>query len=201
MSIYNAPVGIIAGLGLLMILPGQARADRDGISYGNAEITLGFPHGQVTVGRTWGDEPRQVVVEDRDRYDDEDERDHVVIERRGEHHRHRVMVIERYEEPVRCDREEEVVRRVYVQPPCDRPEVVVYRQPERVVYAPSRIVYAPSRQVEHVIVTPGYGPGGHIQDRPSSDSRPRDLFPEDSGRPTRMRGVQHQVAQAGGFPH
>src|SRR5688500_6575145 len=51
--------GLGLGMGLLALLPGAAAAD----SYGHAEITLGFPRGSDTVGRTWEDAPREVVVE------------------------------------------------------------------------------------------------------------------------------------------
>ena len=204
-------LGALAGAGLLLLLPGQARAD----GYGHAEITLGFPHGQVTVGKTWDDNPRRVVVEevthkvpDPDfEYDDEkdgeaaydgdaDEPD-VVIEKRVRRPRVRhVTVIERYEEPVRCDREV-VVRHVYVEPRyCERPNVVIYRNPS------PRVIYAPSRTV---IVAPGRGGSRHVERHGDYGTRsydrgggPRNLFPEDSGRPARTRGVQQRMVKVGG---
>ncbi|MDB5105486.1 MAG: hypothetical protein JWP91_3175 [Fibrobacteres bacterium] len=205
-------LGAAVGIGLLLLLPGQARAD----GYGHAEVTLGFPHGQVTVGKTWDDNPRQVVVEevthrfpesdpeeeDEDygaRYDDdEDEPDQIVVEKR--HCRpkvKKVTIIERYEEPVRCDREVRVVRKVYVErPSCERPEVVIYRnQPQRVIYAPSRTV---------IVAPRGGGRGYHVDHRyesgrgyHSDDRGPRNLFPEDQGRPMRTRGVQQHLVQVG----
>ena len=45
-------------MGLLILAPGDAFAGG-----GHAEITLGFPRGAITVGRTWEDAPREVVVE------------------------------------------------------------------------------------------------------------------------------------------
>jgi hypothetical protein len=213
------PLGIVAGIGLLLMMPGQAKADRGGSSYGHAEISLGFPNAQITVGKTWEDEQRHVIVEEvthrypeddrdrdwdreRDRDDhevdcDRAEPDHVIIEHRDRpEFRDKVVIIDRYEEPVRCDRE--VVRRVYVQPRRHHSEVVVYRRPERVIYAPSRHVYAPSHDV--YVAPQGHGPSGHVDERgpgrvEQRGSGPRDLFPEDSGRPSRTRGVQHQVAQ------
>lgn len=208
-------LGAVAGVGLFLLLPGQTKAD--GGSYGHAEVTIGFPHGQVTVGKTWDDHPGRVVVEETaPRYpeaediDDEDEdcdrndgvSDHVIIEHR--HHRHhvrRVTVIERHEEPAYCDRDADVVRRVYVDPPAyRRPEVVVYRR------APERVIYAPSRTV---IVTPGerhgyeggdrgghgeyHGNGGYQNQ--GGNQGPRNLFPPDQGRPMRSRGVQQHFAQ------
>jgi hypothetical protein len=206
-------MGAIAGVGLLLSLPGQARADHGGDSYGHAEITLGFPHGQVTVGKTWDDNPRQVVVEEvthkypaTDDIDDEDaeydedadEPDQVIIEKR--HHRPRVKkvtIIERYEEPVRCDREVQVVRKVYVErPSCERPEVIIYgRSPQRVIYAPSRtVIIAPGKHGHQYRGSdgPSYNRGG---------GGPRNLFPEDSGRPMRTRGVQQRMVQVGGHSH
>ncbi|HKP98506.1 MAG TPA: hypothetical protein VJ385_22440 [Fibrobacteria bacterium] len=206
----SSMLGTIAGVGLLLWLPGQARAG--GNSYGHAEVTLGFPHGQVTVGKTWDDNPRRVVVEEvthklpaEDDWDDEDagydedadEPDHIIIEKR--HHRPRVkkvIIIERYEEPVRCDREVSVVRKVYVErPSCQRPEVVVYgRSPQRVIYAPSRtVIVAPGHDHGSPRYHGGNSRGG---DRGfQNDGRgPRDLFPEDHGRPVRTRGVQQHLA-------
>jgi hypothetical protein len=212
-------LGAVAGVGLLLLLPGQVRAD--GNSYGHAEITLGFPQGQVTVGKTWDDYPRQVVVEEvthklpaEEDWDDEDaeydedadEPEHIIIEKR--HHRPRVKkvtIIERYEEPVRCDREVSVVRKVYVErPSCERPEVVVYgRSPERVIYVPSRTVIVTSRggrgnRVEYRGNHGNHG-GSHGDHRgyQSGNHGPRNLFPEDQGRPVRMRGVQQQLVQVG----
>jgi hypothetical protein len=206
-------LGAVAGAGLLLLLPGQARAD----GYGHAEITLGFPNGQVTLGKTWDDNPRQVVVEevthklpdpdfedeedDEAAYDGDADQPDVVIEKRVRRPRVRhVTVIERYEEPAHCDREVHVVRRVYVEPRCSRPDVVVYRAPQHVIYAPSRTV----------IVAPGYGGNryegrrvhhvDHVDyGRPSyNGGGPRNLFPEDSGRPMRTRGVQQHMVKVGG---
>jgi uncharacterized membrane protein YgcG len=141
-------LGAMAGVGLLLSLPGQARADRGGFSYGHAEITLGFPNGQVTLGKTWDDDARQVVVEERPYAEDDVVHDPVIVERQYcpppvEH----VTIIDRYPEPVH------VVRQVYVdRPSCERPEVVVYRRsPERVIYAPARTV----------IVAPRFNGGYH----------------------------------------
>src|SRR4051812_41972134 len=105
-------LGLAAGIGLFLI-PGSAHAG-GGVSYGHAEVTIGFPNGQVTVGRAWGEHPREIIVErrsdrdcDRERdYDDDDYYDDgpdVVIERRHPHRHCRRVVIERYERP-RCDR-------------------------------------------------------------------------------------------------
>lgn len=207
-------VGAIVGVGLLMLLPGQARAEHGGSSYGSAEITLGFPNGQVTVGKTWEDNPRQVVVEqvthrfpeteyddeDEEYDDDEDESDRIIIEKRVERPRvKKVTIIERYEEPVRCDREVRVVRKVYVErPSCDRSQVVVYRN------APQRVIYAPSRTV--IVAPVGHGRGHHSKHGGGSRYQvidrghqgPRDLFPEDQGRSKRGRGVQQHLVQVGG---
>ncbi len=227
MSVYNRPLnskplGILAGIGLLLILPGYARADHNETSYGSAEITLGFPNGQVTVGKTWENHPREVVVEevthrypqddqqdwdresrerdhdhererdrnrDRDYDDDDDDGNQIIIEKHGHHNRHKqVVIIERYREPEYCDRSEEV-RRVYVQPPCNRPEVIVYRQPERIIYAPQRYGCAPKSSV--IIVPSNQGSNEY---HGNGNSGPRNLFPENSNRPMRTRGVQHQVA-------
>ncbi|MEO7424392.1 MAG: hypothetical protein ABI036_04345 [Fibrobacteria bacterium] len=145
-----AMLGAVAGVGLLLSLPGQARAD--GFTYGHAEITLGFPNGQVTVGKTWDDDPRQVIVEEAPYAEEVVVHDHVIVEPRYcPPPVEEVTIINRYQEPVRCDREVRVVRQVYVDPPCRRPDVVVYRRPERVIYAPSRTV----------IVAPRYNGGHH----------------------------------------
>lgn len=204
-------LGAVVGVGLLLLLPGQAKAD----GYGHAEITLGFPNGQVTVGKTWDDHPREVVVEqvthqypdpdfdeDEDdvRYDgdaDPDETDHVIIEKRVVRPRFKkVTIIERYEEPVHCDREVRVVRKVYREPRhSHRSNVVVYRQ------APQRVIYAPSRTV--IVAPKGHGRHHRGSDGPSyhHGGGPRNLFPVDSGRPVRTRGVQQRMVKVGGHSH
>ncbi len=230
MSVYNRPLnskplGLLAGIGLLLMLPGYTRADHNETSYGSAEITLGFPNGQVTVGKTWENHPREVVVEEvthrypqddqeewdresRDRDYDDDDDNQIIIEKHGHHKRHRkVVIIEHYQEPAYCERHEEV-RRVYVQPPCRRPEVIIYRQPERIIYSPQRYGCAPSQSVIIVPSNQGssgsHGQGSTIIQAPGTgeyhqngNSRPQNLFPENSERPMRTRGVQHQVALVG----
>jgi hypothetical protein len=203
-------LGAAVGVGLLLLLPGQAKAD----GYGHAEITLGFPNGQVTVGKTWDDHPREVVVEqvthkypdpdfdeDEDdvRYDgdaDADEPDHVIIEKRVVRPRvKKVTIIERYEEPVHCDREVSVVRKVYVEPRhSHRSNVVVYHQ------APQRVIYAPSRTV--IVAHGKHGHHSRGSHGPSyrHDGGHRNLFPVDSGRPMRSRGQQRMV-KVGGHSH
>jgi hypothetical protein len=225
MSIYHPCIkprslGLIAGIGLFIFLPDKARADHDDESYGHAEITLGFPNGQVTVGKTWENHPREVVVEEvTHRFpnddDDEDDADQIIIEKHVKRPcPKKVVIIERYEEPAYCDRSE-VVRRVYVEPPCHRPEVVVYRQPERIIYAPScrgrghayrgdgyQHGYTPSNNV--IIVPPSGGSyhresGGAYHYKSGGGtvgggSGPRDLFPKETDRPMRQRGVQQQAS-------
>src|SRR5687767_4411032 len=56
-------LGLATGFGLLILMPGAVAAQGRGYSHGHAEVTLGFPRGQITVGRTWEDDPREVVVE------------------------------------------------------------------------------------------------------------------------------------------
>ena len=210
-----AMLGVLAA-GLLA-LPGQARAD----SYGHAEISLGFPNGAVTVGRTWDEHPRQVVVEEvTHKYpeaDDEAEADEdddavydnrsddpdVVIEKRIVRPSPRkVTIIERYEEPEPCDHVR-VIRRVYVDPPaCDR-HVVYYGRPAHVVYGGSAVVVVHGRSAWH---GGGYEGGrgwhsGYRDEGGSHDRGPRNLFPEDGGRPVRTRGVSHSLVQVGAHPH
>lgn len=206
-----AMLGVLAA-GLVLVLPGQARAD----GYGHAEITLGFPNGAITVGKTWEDHPRQVVVEqvthkypeaddeaevdEGDYYEDEADEADVIIEKRIIRPRpKRVTIIERYEEPVH------VVR--YVERPACEPNVVVYSRPRvHVVHASPTVIVAP-RAVHHVGGWHGRGHGGHgshgggsyqyKQGGGSHGGSRRDLFPEDSGRPTRVRGVSHKMVQVG----
>jgi hypothetical protein len=172
----------------------------------------------VTVGKTWEDNPRQVVVEqvthqfpetdgyeDDERYgdDDEEESERVIIEKRVERPRvKKVTIIERYEEPVHCEPEVTVVRKVYVERPSHhRSHVVVYRD------APQRVIYAPSRTV--IIAPRGHGRGHHSKHGGGSHHQvidrghhgPRDLFPEDRGRSKRTRGVQQHLVQVGGHAH
>ena len=203
-------LGAVVGVGLLLLLPGQAKAE----GYGHAEISLGFPNGQVTVGKTWDDNPREVVVEqvthqypdpdfdeedDDVRYDgDADQSDEVIIEKRIVRPRvKKVTIIERYVEPVQCDREVSVVRRVYVEPRhSHRSNVVVYRQaPQRVIYAPSRTVVVASGGHGHHYRGSSHGPSYH------HGGGPRNLFPADSHRPMRNRGAQQRLVHVGGHSH
>ena len=217
----------------LLALPGKARAD----SYGHAEISLGFPNGAVTVGRTWDEHPRQVVVEevthkypeaddeaeaDEDDdavYDNQSDEPDVVIEKRIVRPSPRkVTIIERYEDPEPCDHVR-VIHRVYVDPPaCDR-HVVYYGRPAQVVYGGSA-VFIHGRSAWH---GGGYGGGrgwhsgyrdeggprnegaprneGGSRSVGGSHGGPPNLFPEDGGRPVRMRGVSHSLVQVGAHPH
>jgi hypothetical protein len=194
----------------LLLFPGQARAD----GYGHAEISLGFPHGAITVGRIWEEHPRQVVVEevthkypeaddeaepeDEGYYDEESADPDVVIEKRIVRPR-QVTIVERYREPV------QVVRQVYVERPACAPQVVVYGRPAvRVVRAPSHTVIVAPRTAYRGGGWRESGHGWHSESRGSrgshiggDDRGPRDLFPEDHGRPARMRGVRQNLVQVG----
>ena len=214
-------LGAMAGMGLLILLPGAAVAD--GYSYGSAELSLGFPNASVSVARTWESRPREVIVErvthklPETDYDEEETEEYseadvieeedapeeqIIIEKRRPRVARKVTIIERYEEPAECERETEV-RRIYVEPPCNRTEVVYHAAPRRVVYVPSStvIVHSPRhvREVVHVrgggYGHSGYGGGGHghggsIQ---VSHHGPRNLFPEGGGRPMRTRGSRNLV--------
>lgn len=201
-----AMLGVLAA-GLVLVLPGQARAD----GYGHAEITLGLPHGAITVGRTWEDPPRQVVVEqvthnypeaddeaeaDEDAiYEDEaDEADVIIEKRRFCPRPKRVTIIERYEEePVH------VVR--YVERPSCGPQVVVLRRPRvHVVHAGPTVIVAPRAGYHGGGWRSGGHGGGSYKYKNSGGSYGgghRDLFPDDGGRPTRVRGVGHKLVQVG----
>jgi hypothetical protein len=230
----------IAGIGLISLMPGTAAADR-GYSSGHAAITLGFPNASITVGRTWDNAPREVVVErvthKLPEADDADEvvpeaeaedyseadvieeeavpEERVIIEKRRPRIARKVTIIERYEEPVYVERET-VVRKVYVEPRCEnRTEVFVHAAPRRVVYvpAPTVIVQSPRHVHREVRVIGGghthggsyrgysggtvsHSHGGSVQ----VHQGPRNLFPEDSGRPMRNRGTRSLV-QVGGHSH
>jgi hypothetical protein len=221
LGVPAAMLGVLAA-GVLA-LPGQARAD----SYGHAEISLGFPHGAVTVGRTWDEHPRQVVVEevthkypeaddeaeaDEDDgavYDSQSDEPDVVIEKHIVRPAPRqVTVIERYEEPEPCDHVR-VIRRVYVDPPeCER-HVVYYGRHEHVIHGGSTVIVAHGGFGWHGGGHEG-GRGWHSVNRVEGAPRnewgsrhegPRNLFPEDGGRPVRMRGVSHSLVQVGAHPH
>ena len=205
-----AMLGVLAA-GLL-VLPGKARAD----SYGHAEITLGFPNGAVTVGRTWDDHPRQVVVEevthkypeaddeaDVDEDDDAvyesqpDEPDVVIEKRIVRPPPRKVTIIERYVEPEPCERVR-VIRKVYVdRPACDRREVVYYGRPAvHVVHGGPTVIVAPGYAHRH---GGGYGGRGWRSERRYDG--PRNLFPSEGGRPVRTRGASHSMVQVGAHSH
>lgn len=228
-------LGALAGMGLLLMVPAAAMAD--GYSYGSAEISLGLPHGSITVGKTWESHPRQVVVErvthklpepDFDEEESDDEayseadaieeeaapEERIIIEKRRPRVAKKVTIIERYDEPAYCERET-VVRKVYVEPPCDRTEVIVHSAPRRVVYVPSpTVVVHQPRHVHHVVRVQGHGHRGHsghvihqggghrghhggsIKVR-GNDHGPRDLYPGNGGRPMRSRGSRNLVMVGG----
>jgi hypothetical protein len=204
----------------LGLAPLAAFADH-GSSYGHAEITVGFPNGEITLGKTWETGPRTVVVSedrrdecDRDRDDDRP----VVIERRVEEPQRIVVVEQRRPDVIVVqERQPEVV--VVERPRCEpqRQVVVVREEPrcDRVVYVePQRQVTVIQREEPRYWRHEyrGYGHGHfrhesyesrHYESRgdrgPSYESHgsdyrnngPRDLFPSSSPRPMRERGVQH----------
>lgn len=218
-------LGAVAGLGLLVLLPGAAVAD--GYSYGSAELTLGFPNATVSVGRTWESRPREVIVErvthklpetdfdeeteeysEADVIEEDAPEEQIIIEKRRPRVARKVTIIERYEEPSYCERET-VVRKVYVEPPCERTEVVVHAAPRRVVYVPSPTVVVHSPRRVHKVVHVhggghghhghhgyrGHGHGGHGHGGAIKVHQhgPRNLFPERGGRPMRSRGSSKLV--------
>ena len=226
---WNTGRALGLGLGLLALVPGMAAADR-GYSAGHAEITLGFPHGAITVGKTWETSPREVVVErvthklpetdygdevieegysEADAYEEEAHEDEpIIIEKRRPRVARKVTIIEQYEEPRYVEREV-VVRKVYVEPPCPPTRVIVHRAPTRVVYAPSRTVIVQSPRRVHKVHVHGGGHyrGGHGHShgggshKVRQDHGTRNLFPEKGGgRPMRTRGARNLV-QVGGHHH
>lgn len=211
-------IGLVAGLGLLALLPGVAAAHDDGYSYGSAEISLGLPNASISVGRTWESAPpRKVVVErvthklpetddfeeeeaegysEADAYEEDEAEERVIIEKRRPRVAKKVTIIEKYEEPAYCE-PTTVVRKVYVDP-CPPTRVIVHRHaPQRVVYAPSRtvIVHEAPRSVHKVRVVGG----GHGHSVKVHDHGPRNLFPDDGGRPNRSRG--QRLVRVGGHSH
>ena len=204
----------------LLAFPGRARAD----SYGHAEISLGFPHGALTVGRTWDEHPRQVVVEevthkypeaddeadvDEDEddaaYDSRSDEPDMVIEKRIVRPAPRkVTIIERFVDPEPCERVR-VIRKVYAdRPACGGHDVVYYGRPTvHVVHGGPTVIVARGDAGWH---HRGYG-GGHgwrsgYRDEGGPRSRgTRNLFPEEGGRPMRTRGVGHSLVQVGAHPH
>lgn len=196
----------------LAVMPLAAQAG--GITYGHAEVTLGFPNGHVTVGKTWETGPRVVQVthelpgDDCERHDDEEET--VIIEKRVEKPK-KVVIIEEEEPEVVIIEKRAAPRQVVVVRETHRPvrHVVVHehRRPNKVI-----VVERP-RHDHHVTVVHqgGHGRGhGHHGGHHGGykggysnqggnhryESRPRDLFEgrpshQPSQRPQRERGVQH----------
>lgn len=162
---------LAAGVGLLVLLPGMAAAD-GGYSYGHAELTLGFPQGSFTVGKTWENPPPHAVVvekvthkfpdvdgafeeeEDYSYHEEEPieeeyaQEERVIIVKRRPRVVKKVTIVERYVEPA-CD--PVVVHRVHVEP-VHRTEVIVHHGPRHVVHVPppAVVVHHAPRQT-HVV--------------------------------------------------
>ncbi|HLP42624.1 MAG TPA: hypothetical protein VK465_14035 [Fibrobacteria bacterium] len=190
-GIPSRGISLVAGLGLLALLPGAAVANDDSYSYGSAEITLGLPNASISVGRTWESAPpRKVIVErvthklpetddfeeeeaegysEAEAYEEDEAEERVIIEKRRPRVAKKVTIIEKYEEPAHCE-PTTVVRKVYVNP-CPPTRVIVHR------HAPRHVVYTPSRTVI-------------VHEAPRSVHEPRNLFPDDGGRPNRSRGTR-----------
>jgi hypothetical protein len=234
---FRAGAAAFAAVGLFLA-PGQARADD--YSSGHAEISLGFPHGSITLGKTWDNRPDEVVVERVTHklpevdYDDEEEEgysagpadegdvayeddaDEIIVEKRAAPRPKKIVIIERYEEPVQVEHVS-VVRKVYVDP-CPPAEVVVYRPgPRRVVHRHSRrVIHGSSVHVNihaggghrhfrghgkgHHVSRGHHAPRGHHVSRGHSHGS-RNLYPVDNGRPMRSRGRQGAMVRVGGHPH
>lgn len=191
MSIHSVTT-LAAGLGALLALAPQAEADNFNY-YDQREVVVErVTHKYPDYEEREEDEPEMAVEED-----EADEDEEVIIEKRVRPRRKKVVVIERYEEPVYVERVH-VVRKVYVDP-CPPREVVVYHAPRKVIYTSPRVIV---RKHGH-----GYGHGrGHGHGKRHHVSHeghghgPRNLFPEGGSRPQRMRGVQ-QVVAVGGKGH
>lgn len=122
------------GLATLALAAIPSRAES--ASYGHAEISVGTPNVQVTVGKTWEDNDEvqnEEIVEEEAPAEVEDEsydgRDDYVAEKRiiirNQSHcgpRERVVVINRNDN---C-RRDVIVRRVVVRPRCDRRVVIIH---------------------------------------------------------------------------
>lgn len=171
-----------------------------GSSYTHAEISVGFPNGQITFGKTWEDGDRQVTVVSTSGDDCKREEDtEVIIEKREappkviiiEKREPEVVVIERRVAPptrvVVVQEEPRYVREVrYVEPRCER---VTYVRPSR--HHSHRTHVVRGGYDRHVVTRPV----GHHRSVEVVPSRPRhnDLFGSDHGsRPRRERGVQHR---------
>lgn len=163
----------------LVGLPLAAHADGN-YTYAHAEVSIGIPNGQITLGHTWETGGRTVVVSE----ERECERPSTVIIERREEPPPRVIVVER--------REPEVV--VIEREQCPRPQrrvVVVHEAPRRDVTIIRRERDYGRRHYRHDgdrYVERHDNRGGNYG---RHESRPRELFGTTSPRPMRDRGVQH----------
>jgi hypothetical protein len=171
-----------------------------GSSYTHAEISVGFPNGQITFGKTWEEGDRHVtVVSTSDDDCKREEETEVIIEKREappkvviiEKREPEVVVIERRVAPpprVIVVREEpRYVREVrYVEPRCER---VTYVRPS---HHHSQRTHVVRGGRDHHRVTRVVGHHRSVEVAPSRPHN-RDLFASDNGhRPRRERGVQHR---------
>ncbi len=166
----------------LVGLPLAAHADRNS-TYAHAEISIGIPNGQITLGHTWETGGRTVVVSEERECERREDTRTVIIEKRVEPPP-RVIVVERREPEV------VVIEREYCPPP-ERRVVVVREAPRRhvtVIRREREVVRHYRRHDGERHVERHDNRGGNYE---RHESRPRELFGTTSPRPMRERGVQH----------
>jgi len=119
-----AKLALMGGLALLS----AGTISAQGLVYGHAEVTIGGPNVQITLGKTWETGHRDCGRTERVVYDEKDDyvlerREIVIDEPECRHNEYGKVVVYRdhprcdrdvrfvrYEEPVRCDRDVRVMR-------------------------------------------------------------------------------------------
>ena len=125
----------VYGFGIAALLALTTASNTQAYERAHAEVSVGFPNGQVTVGKTWGNGNREVIHEtvvERERvYREPDEDREVIVERRPERcepRNERVIIVEKHGHHGH-DRVT-VVKKYYNEDNCGR---VVYQEPHRTV--------------------------------------------------------------------
>ncbi len=184
----------LTGLSIAALFAAAHSTWAGGVTKVKAEVTVGFPHGQVTVERTI----YRSGHEDDENCDRDDGQRQIVVNREDEScSREKEVVVRKVVEPGPCDH---VVREVVYERPAYSRVVIVRPREEREI----RIIHEHHRFGRHAEVSHHrheeaafHGDRDSHSARPEvrheqrpSEQHPHNLFNTPSARPSRERGAQ-----------